>query len=441
MEALQLYHGSSSEEEEAPGTSASSAPRASASEILRQSLALAPRVSSALSEAKAARFVSTAPGAVMLDNPTVAEMYAPQQGPGITNPQAGGQLASVSVSDVAFADEFHSFHSKGYAAAPSGTAKSGAAYIVGSKMDGRGGASTLSTQAWGGGGGGGAGGGADGGEARRSKKRRRRGKQAAAVTDLEGSALQGSGIWGSCEFDAQAKARKAAVADRVAEISQAEEAVAVAKIEGRTDDDLDREEAFKYTRGEGPAVPWKSKVAAEDTTTTFHGTATHDYQGRPWTTPAADLRPSDGTHTCVIPKKCVHTYTGHTKGVQSIDLFPTTGHLILSGSMDTKIKVWDVYNERRCMRTYMGHNAAVRQVKYSDDGERFLSCSYDRRVKLWDTETGQCIGDYGNNKVPYCVTFYPVNNNVFLVGCSNKKVVQVSWFYLPLHFVRILLTI
>lgn len=39
-------------------------------------------------------------------------------------------------------------------------------------------------------------------------------------------------------------------------------------------------------------------------------------------------------------------------------------------------------------------------------------------------ETGQCIGDFGNNKVPYCVTFYPVDNNIFLVGCSNKKVVQ-----------------
>jgi hypothetical protein len=117
---------------------------------------------------------------------------------------------------------------------------------------------------------------------------------------LEGAALvaAGGGPWGSCEFEAGRVAREAAVADRKAEIATETEGKAKAKLEA-TDDDLDKEEAFKYTRGEGPAVPWTSKIAADATTTVFHGTATHDYQGRPWTMPASDLRPSDGTHTCV----------------------------------------------------------------------------------------------------------------------------------------------
>ena len=33
-------------------------------------------------------------------------------------------------------------------------------------------------------------------------------------------------------------------------------------------------------------------------------------------------------------------------------------------------------------------------------------------------------GDFGNNKVPYCVKFYPVDDNIFLMGCSNKKIIQ-----------------
>ena len=46
-----------------------------------------------------------------------------------------------------------------------------------------------------------------------------------------------------------------------------------------------------------------------------------------------------GSQDCFIPKVCVHTWTGHTQGVSVIRTFPETGHLLLSGSMDTKIKV------------------------------------------------------------------------------------------------------
>ena len=60
----------------------------------------------------------------------------------------------------------------------------------------------------------------------------------------------------------------------------------------------------------------------------------------------------------------------------------------------------------------------------SNDGSKFLSCSYDRHVKLWDTETGACLGDYTNKKMAYCLKFYPVDNNIFLVGSGNNAVVQ-----------------
>lgn len=195
-----------------------------------------------------------------------------------------------------------------------------------------------------------------------------------------------------------------------------------------TKEDMDRAEAFKWTRGEGPAVPWSKGIAAEDVKSVFHGSVEVDYQGRAWCDAPPRLKELDADEQkakkVFIPKKCLHTYTGHTRGVRKIQLFPKTGHLILSGSYDSKIKIWDVYNKRRCLRTYQGHSAAVNDVTFSNDGSCFMSSSLDRRCKLWDVETGQCRIDMGNNKVPYCVDFYPKDNNIVLMGCSNKKCVQ-----------------
>lgn len=78
----------------------------------------------------------------------------------------------------------------------------------------------------------------------------------------------------------------------------------------------------------------------------FHcaGKELHDYLGRSYlhipTDVDVNLSPSEpGLQECFIPKKCIHTWSGHTKGVSKIQLFPGSGHLILSASLDTRIKV------------------------------------------------------------------------------------------------------
>jgi pre-mRNA-processing factor 17 len=83
--------------------------------------------------------------------------------------------------------------------------------------------------------------------------------------------------------------------------------------------------------------------AAGQESSVFHGKSMYDYQGRTYMHPplseAPHVQGEAGTQETFIPKTCIHTWTGHTQGVSVIRLFPETGHLLLSGSMDTKIKV------------------------------------------------------------------------------------------------------
>ncbi|GMH62152.1 hypothetical protein TrRE_jg13203 [Triparma retinervis] len=168
-------------------------------------------------------------------------------------------------------------------------------------------------------------------------------------------------------------------------------------------------------------------AVAPPSSTTFHGASVRDYQGRSWLSPPPGVRAVDtddlSSHRSYVPTRCGGTIKGaHAKGVHCIRFSPTFGHMILSGGLDGDVKCWDVAR-RKLMRTYKGHTAAVRDVAWSGDGKRFLSVAYDRWVRLWDSETGECIKTFTTRRVPYCVKFYPLDNNLFVVGQSDNRVV------------------
>jgi pre-mRNA-processing factor 17 len=173
----------------------------------------------------------------------------------------------------------------------------------------------------------------------------------------------------------------------------------------------------------------RKKVEVEDDSrSTLHIDKVLDYAGRSFLHIPQDLginlRSDEPLDKCYIPKKLLHTYSGHTKGIQRMQLFPVSGHLFLTCSMDSKVKLWEFYKERRCIRTYSGHAQGVRDISFNRDGTQFLSASFDRTIKLWDTETGGMKGKFTNKKVPYCVVFNPDEDkqHLFVAGTSDKKI-------------------
>lgn len=169
-------------------------------------------------------------------------------------------------------------------------------------------------------------------------------------------------------------------------------------------------------------------------TTRFEGSAMYDYQGRTYMSIPQDLdidlRAEPGTRKNYIPKKTIHVWAGkesHTKAINALRFFPSSGHLLLSASADTQVKLWDVYHSRQLLRTYIGHQKAVTESTFSPTGSHFLSGSYDRYMKLWDTETGACVSRFqtSTKAVPHVLRFHPSTDiHEFLVGTSDKKIVQ-----------------
>lgn len=172
----------------------------------------------------------------------------------------------------------------------------------------------------------------------------------------------------------------------------------------------------------------EEEVPMEETST-LHIKDDTDYQGRSFLHIPQDLginlKSDEPPPKCFIPKRQIHVWKGHNKGVSVIRWFPNSAHLMLSGALDNKVKLWEVYGKRRCIRTYMGHKQAIRDVNFNNAGDQFLSASYDRFIKLWDTETGQAISRFTNKKMAFCCKFNPDDDkqNLIVAGTSANKIV------------------
>jgi len=162
----------------------------------------------------------------------------------------------------------------------------------------------------------------------------------------------------------------------------------------------------------------------------FHGKSQYDYQGRTYMHVPRDLDIDLHSDTadlqCYHPKKLIHTWKPSKQPVNQMRFFPGSGHLLLAASADAKIRLYDVYHDRELLRSFSGHAKSVNDIDFTTNGERFLSASYDRTIKSWDTETGKCLSRFSVKGNPHVVRWNPDPKHSweFLAGMSNKKILQ-----------------
>jgi WD40 repeat protein len=113
---------------------------------------------------------------------------------------------------------------------------------------------------------------------------------------------------------------------------------------------------------------------------------------------------------------------GHTDPVNSVAFSPD-GQLIVSGSYDSTVRVWDVTTgaERHAMH---GHQEAVHSVAFSPDGKFIVSGSNDNTVRVWDITTGiERHTMHGHEDRVWSVASSP--DSQFIVSGSSDYTVRV----------------
>jgi WD40 repeat protein len=85
---------------------------------------------------------------------------------------------------------------------------------------------------------------------------------------------------------------------------------------------------------------------------------------------------------------CRGVFEGHASMVYSVAL-STDGRRVVSGSADATVRIWDS-ETGECLQVLQGHTDSVFSVKLSLDGRRVVSASKDKTVRIWDLETGIC---------------------------------------------------
>ncbi|KAI1032369.1 hypothetical protein LB504_013206, partial [Fusarium proliferatum] len=112
---------------------------------------------------------------------------------------------------------------------------------------------------------------------------------------------------------------------------------------------------------------------------------------------------------------CLGILEGHSQDAISV-AFSHDSKKVASGSWDKTIRIWDA-ETGECERVLKGHSDPVNSVVFSHDSKKVASGSWDKTIRIWDAETGECERELKGHS-------YSVSSAIF--SHDSKMVASVS---------------
>ncbi|KTW28351.1 uncharacterized protein T551_02770 [Pneumocystis jirovecii RU7] len=125
------------------------------------------------------------------------------------------------------------------------------------------------------------------------------------------------------------------------------------------------------------------------------------------------------------------TLKGHTKAVLDIDFnaFSDSNYLV-SCSSDLTIKLWDSENDYKNIKTFYGHDHSISSVKFlPPSGDRIVSVSRDRNIKIWEISTGFCTKTISSAHIDWIRTICPSDDGKLLLSAGNDRIAKIFDVY------------
>ena len=133
--------------------------------------------------------------------------------------------------------------------------------------------------------------------------------------------------------------------------------------------------------------------------------------------------------------------TGHDfKGVGALAFSRSNSELLVSGGVDSTIKLWDIklvegnkpeLSPSVNCNSVVGHSKGITALTFSHDGGYFASGSVDRKIQVWRTGNCESVKSYSNyiGKIT-TLMFLPVNKildieGVFFVGAGADSKIRL----------------